>query len=137
MGCISHFLGICNAPERFSIHHPSKSLMFGMFHMISPSRKKKFPDAIQQNENNSCKFLPDQISQQNPTPPKSTHNHTHLPSSVASRRPSAVPTEKRVLQTNVCAMPAVPWPVRVEGLGFPQKSLVVEHHTLEDERIGK
>ena len=100
MGCISHFLGICNAPERFSIHHPSKSLMFGMFHMIFPSRKVSH--TIQQNENNSCKFLPDQISQQNPTPPKSTHNHTHLPSSVlqsSSLRGTyreACPTDERL-----------------------------------------
>ena len=82
----------------------------------------------------TCKFLPIRSPTKiHPTKPPPPHLSGSVPTSsalpknrVASRRPSAVPTvPKRVLQTNVCAMPAVPWPDRGRraGLGFPHKRL--------------
>ena len=125
---IPFFLGYATHLRVFQFIILQKVWCFGTFHMIFrifpgiPLKKEK-SHAIQQNKQHASSYPSD-------LPPKSTPpNHLHLPSPapfphpprcqknrVASRRPSAVPTEKRVLQTNVCAMPAVSWPVRAEGL---------------------
>lgn len=142
-GCISHFLGICNAPERFPIH-PN----LGCFNDISDisgdsPQERKIP--CHPTKQTTCKTtgsdLPPKSHPTKPPPPPlsgSVATSSASPKNrVASRRPSAVPTvPKRVLQTNVCAMPAVPWPVRAEGLVLSSKKLVVEHHTLEDLTAG-